>query len=50
MAIAGTPAECAARLRAFLAAGSDAIGLWLFPLDRGEEVLERTARDVLPRL
>ena len=50
MAIAGTPTQCAARLEAFLAAGSDAIGLWLFPLDRGEEVLERTARDVLPRL
>lgn len=50
MAIAGTPAECAAKLEAFLAAGSDAIGLWLFPLDRGEEVLERTAHDVLPRL
>ena len=50
MAIAGTPAQCAAKLEAFLAAGSDAIGLWLFPLDRGEEVLERTARDVLPRL
>jgi alkanesulfonate monooxygenase SsuD/methylene tetrahydromethanopterin reductase-like flavin-dependent oxidoreductase (luciferase family) len=50
MAIAGTPAECAAKLQEFLAAGSDAIGLWLFPLDRGEQVLERTARDVLPRL
>jgi len=50
MAIAGTPAECAAKLQAFLAAGSDAIGLWLFPLDRGAEVLERTARDVLPLL
>ena len=50
MAIAGTPADCTAKLQAFLAAGSAAIGLWLFPLDRGEEVLERTARDVLPRL
>lgn len=50
MAIAGTPQECAARLQAFLDAGSDAVGLWLFPLDRGEEVLERTARDVLPRV
>ena len=50
MAIAGTPADCTAKLQAFLDAGSDAVGLWLFPLDRGEEVLERTARDVLPRL
>ena len=50
LAIAGTPAECAAKLRAYLDAGSDSIGLWLFPLDRGAEVLERTARDVLPLL
>lgn len=50
MAIAGTPAECAAKLQAFLDAGSDEVGLWLFPLDQGAEVLERTARDVLPLL
>jgi alkanesulfonate monooxygenase SsuD/methylene tetrahydromethanopterin reductase-like flavin-dependent oxidoreductase (luciferase family) len=50
LVVAGDPDEVAARLRALLDAGSDSIGLWPFPLDRGLEVLELTARDVLPRL
>jgi 5,10-methylenetetrahydromethanopterin reductase len=50
MAIAGDPAHCAARLQELLDAGSDAVGLWLFPTDRAEEVAELTAREVLPRL
>ena len=37
-------------LRALLEAGSDSDCLWLFPLDRSEEILELTAREVLPRL
>jgi alkanesulfonate monooxygenase SsuD/methylene tetrahydromethanopterin reductase-like flavin-dependent oxidoreductase (luciferase family) len=50
LVIAGDPDECAAKLRAFMDAGSDTIGLWPFPLDRSAEVLELTAREVLPRL
>jgi alkanesulfonate monooxygenase SsuD/methylene tetrahydromethanopterin reductase-like flavin-dependent oxidoreductase (luciferase family) len=50
LAVAGDPEEAAAKIRALLAAGSDSVSLWLFPLERGEEVLEMTAREVLPRL
>jgi alkanesulfonate monooxygenase SsuD/methylene tetrahydromethanopterin reductase-like flavin-dependent oxidoreductase (luciferase family) len=50
LAIAGDPDEVTVKLRAFLDAGSDSVGLWPFPLDRGDEVLELTAREVLPRL
>jgi alkanesulfonate monooxygenase SsuD/methylene tetrahydromethanopterin reductase-like flavin-dependent oxidoreductase (luciferase family) len=50
VAIAGDPAHCAARVQELLDAGSDAVGLWLFPTDRAEEVAELTAREVLPRL
>jgi alkanesulfonate monooxygenase SsuD/methylene tetrahydromethanopterin reductase-like flavin-dependent oxidoreductase (luciferase family) len=50
LAVAGSPDEAAAKIRALLDAGSDSVCLWLFPLDRSEEVLELTAREVLPRL
>jgi alkanesulfonate monooxygenase SsuD/methylene tetrahydromethanopterin reductase-like flavin-dependent oxidoreductase (luciferase family) len=50
MAVAGDPDECAAKLDALLEAGSDSVGLWLFPTDRGDEVAELCAREVLPRL
>ena len=50
LVVAGDPDECAAKLRAFIDAGSDTIGLWPFPLERSAEVLELTAREVLPRL
>jgi alkanesulfonate monooxygenase SsuD/methylene tetrahydromethanopterin reductase-like flavin-dependent oxidoreductase (luciferase family) len=50
LAIAGDPDECAAKIRSFLDAGSDAVGLWLFPLDRGREVADLTAREVFGRL
>jgi alkanesulfonate monooxygenase SsuD/methylene tetrahydromethanopterin reductase-like flavin-dependent oxidoreductase (luciferase family) len=50
LAVAGTPDEAAAKIRALLEAGSDSVCLWLFPLDRSEEILELTAREVLPRL
>jgi alkanesulfonate monooxygenase SsuD/methylene tetrahydromethanopterin reductase-like flavin-dependent oxidoreductase (luciferase family) len=49
LAIAGDPDEVAAKIRALLDAGSDSVCLWL-PLDRGEEILELTAREVLPRI
>jgi 5,10-methylenetetrahydromethanopterin reductase len=50
LAVAGDPDEVAAKIRALLEAGSDSVGLWLFPLERGDEVLELTAREVLPRI
>jgi alkanesulfonate monooxygenase SsuD/methylene tetrahydromethanopterin reductase-like flavin-dependent oxidoreductase (luciferase family) len=50
LVVAGDPDEVATKLRALLDAGSDSIGLWPFPLDRGDEILELTAREVLPRL
>ncbi len=50
LAVAGSPDEAAAKIRALLEAGSDSVCLWLFPLDRSEEILELTAREVLPRL
>jgi 5,10-methylenetetrahydromethanopterin reductase len=50
LAIAGEPDECAAKIQAFLEAGSDSVNLWLFPLERAEEVAELTAREVLPRV
>jgi 5,10-methylenetetrahydromethanopterin reductase len=50
LAVAGDPGEVASRIRALLEAGSDAVCLWLFPLDRGDEILELTAREVLRRL
>jgi 5,10-methylenetetrahydromethanopterin reductase len=50
VAIADDPAHSAARLQELLDAGSDAVGLWLFPTDRAVEAAELTAREVLPRL
>jgi len=50
LAVAGDPDEVADRIRRLLDAGSDSVCLWLFPLDRGEEVLGLTAREVLPKL
>jgi 5,10-methylenetetrahydromethanopterin reductase len=50
LAVAGTPEECAARLRALFDAGADSVSLWLFPTDQAVRVAELTARDVLPRL
>jgi alkanesulfonate monooxygenase SsuD/methylene tetrahydromethanopterin reductase-like flavin-dependent oxidoreductase (luciferase family) len=50
LAIAGEPDECAEKLQRFLDAGSDGIGLWLFPTDQGDELATLTAREVLPRL
>jgi alkanesulfonate monooxygenase SsuD/methylene tetrahydromethanopterin reductase-like flavin-dependent oxidoreductase (luciferase family) len=50
LAVAGDPGEVAERIRRLIDAGSDAVCLWLLPLERGEQVLELTAREVLPRL
>jgi alkanesulfonate monooxygenase SsuD/methylene tetrahydromethanopterin reductase-like flavin-dependent oxidoreductase (luciferase family) len=50
LAVAGDPDECADKLRRLLDAGSDSIGLWLFPADQANEIAKLTAREVLPRL
>jgi alkanesulfonate monooxygenase SsuD/methylene tetrahydromethanopterin reductase-like flavin-dependent oxidoreductase (luciferase family) len=47
MTISGTPEECAARMRAFLSAGADA--LLLFPSEP-EEMARLTAAEVFPLL
>ena len=48
--VAGPPEEVAAKLRRLYDAGSDAIGLWLFPTGDAERVATLTAREVLPLL
>lgn len=50
LAIAGEPDECAEKLRRLLDAGSDSIGLWLFPAADAHSIATQTARDVLSRL
>jgi alkanesulfonate monooxygenase SsuD/methylene tetrahydromethanopterin reductase-like flavin-dependent oxidoreductase (luciferase family) len=50
LAVAGDPEEVAAKIRALVEAGSDSVCLWLFPLDRGQDQLRLTAREVLPRI
>lgn len=50
MAVAGDPDECAEKLDALIGAGSDSVGLWLFPTDRGDAVAQQCAAEVLPRL
>lgn len=50
LAVAGDPEECADRLRALLAAGSDSVGLWLFPLEQADGVARLLATEVFPRL
>ncbi|WP_214367281.1 LLM class flavin-dependent oxidoreductase [Pseudonocardia sp. H11422] len=50
LAVAGEPDECAEKLRRLLDAGSDSVGLWLFPAADAHQIAELTARDVLSRL
>lgn len=50
LAVAGEPDECAEKLKALLAAGSDSVGLWLFPIDDGDAVARLASTEVLPRL
>ncbi|MGW4243028.1 LLM class flavin-dependent oxidoreductase [Nocardia sp. NPDC004722] len=46
-AVAGTPGQVRAHLRALLEAGANSLGLWLFPPDRLEAQLVRLASEVL---
>jgi 5,10-methylenetetrahydromethanopterin reductase len=50
LAVAGEPDECAEKLRRLLDAGSDSVGLWLFPAADAQRIATLTARDVLSRL
>lgn len=50
LAIAGDPDECAAKIQAFLDAGSDSVILFPVPFERAGELVDATGRDVLPKL
>lgn len=50
LVIAGDPDECAAKIRRLLDAGADSVVLFPMPVERAEEVVRLTAREVLPRL
>jgi alkanesulfonate monooxygenase SsuD/methylene tetrahydromethanopterin reductase-like flavin-dependent oxidoreductase (luciferase family) len=47
---AGTPQHVAGHLSALLAAGADALGLWVFPSDHLPTQLHSLANDVIPRI
>lgn len=49
LVIAGDADECAARIQALLDAGADSVALFPVPDERNEAILERTARDVMPK-
>ncbi|MCL4234163.1 MAG: LLM class flavin-dependent oxidoreductase, partial [Deltaproteobacteria bacterium] len=50
LVITGDPDECAAKIRRLLDAGADSVVLFPMPVERAEEVVRLTAREVLPRL
>jgi alkanesulfonate monooxygenase SsuD/methylene tetrahydromethanopterin reductase-like flavin-dependent oxidoreductase (luciferase family) len=50
LTIAGTPDECAAKIRAFHAAGADSVALFPMPTDRVDDLVALTADEVLPQL
>ena len=50
LTIAGTPEECADKIRGFGAAGADAVALFPLPTERVDDLVKLTAREVLPRL
>ena len=50
LTVAGTPAECAARIGALLAGGADSVALAPLATDRLPEIIDLTAREVLPLL
>jgi alkanesulfonate monooxygenase SsuD/methylene tetrahydromethanopterin reductase-like flavin-dependent oxidoreductase (luciferase family) len=50
LTIAGDPAEVAERVRALGRAGADAVALFPVPADRAQDLLQLSAREVLPRL
>jgi alkanesulfonate monooxygenase SsuD/methylene tetrahydromethanopterin reductase-like flavin-dependent oxidoreductase (luciferase family) len=50
LTVAGTPAECAAKIARFYEAGVDTVALFPTPTDRVSELVELTAAEVMPRL
>jgi len=50
LTIAGTPEECAEKIRSFYGAGADSVALFPVATDRVDEILRLTADAVLPRL
>jgi 5,10-methylenetetrahydromethanopterin reductase len=50
LAVAGDPEECATKVQGLLDAGSDSVALFPLPVDRTVEIVEMTARDVLPKV
>jgi alkanesulfonate monooxygenase SsuD/methylene tetrahydromethanopterin reductase-like flavin-dependent oxidoreductase (luciferase family) len=50
LTIAGTPAECAAKIRAAYEAGADTVALFPMPTDRVDDLVRLTADEVLPQL
>ena len=50
LTIAGTPEECADKIRAFGEAGADTVALFPLPTERVDALVELTAREVLPIL
>jgi alkanesulfonate monooxygenase SsuD/methylene tetrahydromethanopterin reductase-like flavin-dependent oxidoreductase (luciferase family) len=50
LTIAGTPEECAEKIRAYHAVGADSVALFPMPSDRVDEMVRLTADEVLPLL
>ena len=50
LVVAGTPDECAEKIKALIDAGSDSVILMPTPADRAPELVELAAKEVLPRL
>lgn len=50
VAVAGTPAECAAAIGRLIEAGADEIAFFPFPSEETEATIERVAAELLPRL
>jgi len=50
LTVAGTPQECAARIKGFYAAGADSVALFPVAAARVEEIVRLTADEVMPLL
>lgn len=50
LTIAGTPEQCAEKIRAFHEVGADSVALFPMPTDRVDELMRITADEVLPLL
>ena len=50
LTIAGTPDEVLGKIHRLIDAGADSVALFPTPPERAEEIIDLTARSVLPRL